>query len=57
MCPLCIANLALLATGMSTTGGLAGFALRKVLKKKQTTRKKQNENCTNEIETRNRVAS
>jgi hypothetical protein len=57
MCPLCIANLALLATGMSTTGGLAGFALRKVLKKKQTTGKKQNENCTNEIEPRNRVAS
>jgi membrane protein YqaA with SNARE-associated domain len=57
MCPVCVGNLALLAAGASSSGGLTAFAVAKFLKKKQTKRNKQNENCRNEIEARNRVGS
>jgi membrane protein YqaA with SNARE-associated domain len=55
MCPICLANLALLAAGASSSGGLAAFSLAKFLKKKRTNTKKQNEN--QEINPRNRVGS
>jgi hypothetical protein len=57
MCPICLGNLALLAAGASSSSGLTAFALVKLSKKKQTNRKKQNENCKNEIKPRNRVGS
>jgi membrane protein YqaA with SNARE-associated domain len=57
MCPVCLGNLALLAAGASSSGGLTAFAVGKFLKKKQTNRKQQNENCRNEIEPRNRVGN
>jgi membrane protein YqaA with SNARE-associated domain len=44
MCPVCLGNLALLAAGASSSGGLTAFALAKFLKKRQSNRKKQNEN-------------
>src|SRR5439155_23936360 len=56
MCPVCLGNLALLASGASSTGGLTAFALGRFLKKKQNKRGKQNENCKNEIEPQNRVS-
>jgi membrane protein YqaA with SNARE-associated domain len=56
MCPVCFGNLALLAAGASSSGGLTAFALGKFLKRKQTTRKKQNENSKDEIEPQNRFA-
>ena len=55
MCPVCLGNLTLLAAGASSSSGLTAFALVKFLKKKQTNRKKQNEN--QQIKPRNRVAS
>jgi membrane protein YqaA with SNARE-associated domain len=55
MCPVCLGNLALLASGASLSGGLTAFALARLLKKKQTNTKKQNEN--EEIKPRNRVGS
>ncbi len=58
MCPVCLGNLALLAAGASSGGGFTAFVLTKVLRKKQTNRKEQkNENCRNEIKSRNRVGS
>jgi hypothetical protein len=53
MCPVCLGNLALLAAGASSSGGLTAFAVWKFLKKKQTNREKRNEN--EEIKPRNRV--
>jgi membrane protein YqaA with SNARE-associated domain len=55
MCPICLGNLALLAAGASSSGGLTAFALAKFLKKKQSNTKKQNEN--QEIKPGNRVES
>jgi membrane protein YqaA with SNARE-associated domain len=55
MCPVCLGNLALLAAGASSSGGLTAFALAKFLKKKQTNTKKQNEN--EGIKPRNRIGS
>jgi membrane protein YqaA with SNARE-associated domain len=55
MCPICIGNLALLAAGASSSGGLTAFALARFLKKKQTNTKKQNEN--QQIRPGNRVGS
>ena len=55
MCPVCLGNLALLAVGASSGGGLTAFALAKFLKKKQTNTKKQNEN--QEIKPSNRIES
>jgi membrane protein YqaA with SNARE-associated domain len=55
MCPICIGNLALLAAGASSIGGLTAFALARFLKKKQTNTKKQNEN--QQIRPGNRVGS
>jgi len=55
MCPICLENLALLAAGASSSGGLTAFALAKFLKKNQTNTKKQNEN--QEIKPGNRVES
>ena len=57
MCPICLGNLALLAASTSSGGGLTAFAVAKFLKKKQTNRKEQNENCRNETKPRNRVGS
>lgn len=54
MCPVCLGNLVLLAMGASSSGGLTAFAVGKFLKKKQTNRKKRNDN--EEIKPRNRVA-
>ena len=56
MCPICLANLALLAAGASSTGGLAAFAVGKFVTKKETNRKKRAENCRNEIKPRDRIA-
>jgi predicted dithiol-disulfide oxidoreductase (DUF899 family) len=39
MCPICLANLALLAAGASSSSSLTAFAVAKLLKKKQTNRK------------------
>jgi hypothetical protein len=33
MCPVCIANLTLIAAGASSTGGLAAFAIKKLFRK------------------------
>jgi membrane protein YqaA with SNARE-associated domain len=57
MCPICLANLVLLAASAGSSGGLTAFALTKFVKEKQTHTKKQNENCTNKTKQRNRVAS
>jgi membrane protein YqaA with SNARE-associated domain len=55
MCPVCLGNLALLAAGASSSGGLTAFALGKFLKKENNKRKNQNENCKDEIELQNRL--
>ena len=45
MCPLCVANLALIAAGATSTSGLAAFAANKFHNRRQTnqTKGKQNE--------------
>src|ERR1700737_1289816 len=46
MCPVCFANLALVAVGATSGGGLTAFALNKFCRKKQTHRTKGRENET-----------
>ena len=57
MCPMCIGNLALLVVGVSSSSGFTAFAIRRFLKKKQTNRGKQNENCRNGTEPRSGVGN
>src|SRR5262249_46799637 len=58
MCPICVGNLALMAVGASSTGGLAGLAARKLFFKSgrnpQTneTGERQDENRNNGTENR-----
>jgi hypothetical protein len=46
MCPVCVANLALIAAGTTSSGGLTALALGKLYKRKQTTQIRGNENET-----------
>src|SRR6266516_3753372 len=52
MCPVCVANMTLIAVGATSSGGLTAFAMGKFYKKKQTkeNRENQNETRTNGIE-------
>src|ERR1700682_2723755 len=59
MCPVCLANAALIAAGATSSGGLTAFAMRKFCRKKQTHRTKgiENETSRKRNESRDRVGS
>ena len=44
MCPVCVANLALVAAGAASSGGLSVFATSKFLRKKEINKIKGNQN-------------
>jgi hypothetical protein len=56
ICPACIANLALIAAGASSTGGLTMFAVKRVCGNfKQTTEEKGKKNETGSNRTQNKT--
>jgi hypothetical protein len=40
MCPVCVTNLALIAAGATSSGGLTAFMMRKFYRKKKTNQRK-----------------
>ncbi len=58
MCPVCVANMTLIAVGASSTSGVAAFAVKRFFskpvrnQKKNETGKEQNENRCNGIRNR-----
>ena len=55
MCPVCVANMVLIAVGATSSGGLTAFAMNKLYKRKQTNEIKGGQNETGRDETRNRI--
>src|SRR6266567_6174479 len=55
MCPVCVANMALIAVGATSSGGLTAFAMNKFRKRKQTNEIKGGQNETGKDEIRNRI--
>ncbi|PYL37133.1 MAG: hypothetical protein DMF34_11515 [Verrucomicrobia bacterium] len=54
MCPVCITNIALIAAGVTSSGGLTTFAVGKLYKKKQTKQIRGGQNETGRDGTQNR---
>jgi hypothetical protein len=44
MCPACMANIILVTTGATSSGGVTAFALSKFYRRKQINRNKENQN-------------
>jgi hypothetical protein len=57
MCPVCVASIALLAAGTTSSGVLTVFAVNKFFKKKQTRQTKGRQNETSRETKRNCVGS
>src|ERR1700730_14026046 len=55
MCPVCVANIALIAAGTTSSGGLTALALSKLYKRKQTKQIRGNENETGGTRTKNKT--
>src|SRR5437773_1776804 len=53
MCPVCLANAALIAAGATSSGGLTAFAMSKFCRKKKTNQTRGKQNETKRDETRN----
>jgi hypothetical protein len=53
MCPVCLANAALIAAGATSSGGLTALAMKKFCRKKKTNETKEDQNETERDEIRN----
>ncbi|MEY2536549.1 MAG: hypothetical protein QOG67_289 [Verrucomicrobiota bacterium] len=54
MCPVCIANMAIVAAGATSSGGLTAFALNRFQRRKEINKVRQIINETGRDETQNR---
>ncbi len=50
MCPVCLTNVALIAAGATSSGGLTAFAMTKFCKKKKTNQPEENKMKLKEME-------